>query len=397
MCASLTGGLSGLENELGKIKEAGLYRKCKVFDSAQGPVVSHAGRQLLNFCSNDYLGLANHPRLRNAMINAVEKYGLGSGASQLVCGRNTMHVALEEALAAFTGREKALVFSSGYMANLSVVSTLCPGREDLVIEDRLNHASMIDGARLSGARLKRYHHADPDSLGEILSAQGRGKKLMVLTDGVFSMDGDIAPLEKMVQVCAQHQADLAVDDAHGLGVLGKTGRGVLEHYGLTQAEVPVLVGTFGKALGAFGAFVAGSAELVEYLVQKARPYIYTTALPAAICAAVIAALELIDEEPWRRDKLHELTAYFRAGMKQRGLPVAESYTPIQPLIVGEAARAVALSDKLLEAGILISAMRPPTVPAGSSRLRITFSAAHSIRQVDALLEALAHHAALLRN
>ncbi len=376
-----------LHTALEHLKRENLYRTRRVVAGPQGPEVNVDGRCLLSFCSNDYLGLANHPELIRALQRGAEHYGVGSGAAHLVSGHSAAHHALEEELAAFVQRPRALLFSTGYMANLGVMTALL-GRGDAVFEDRLNHASLIDAGLLSGARLLRYAHADAQALEERLT-QSDAKRKLVASDGVFSMDGDLAPLPGLAATSARHNADLMVDDAHGLGVLGHNGGGVLEHFGLGMAEVPILMGTLGKAFGSFGAFVAGNYDLIETLIQRARSYIYTTATPPALAEATRAALRLVQSEGWRRERLIELVARFRIGAAQLGLPLTESTTPIQPLIVGNAARALQLSQALNERGILISAIRPPTVPEGTARLRITFSAAHSEAQVDRLLGALA--------
>lgn len=342
---------------------------------------------MLSFCSNDYLGLANDPRVIEAQCDAARRYGAGSGSAHLVSGHQRIHHELEERLADFTGRERALLFSTGYMANLGIASALV-GRGDHVFEDRLNHASLIDGGLLSGARFSRYRHAGIDALERKLAASRDGAAL-VMTDGVFSMDGDIAPLRSLASVCKQHDACLVVDDAHGIGVLGDGGRGSLEHCGVNAEDAPVLMGTLGKAFGSFGAFVAGSDALIETLINTARTYIYTTAMPAACAGASLAALEIIESEPERRAILDQRITQFREGAASIGIELMDSFTPIQPIPVGEAARALTLSDALLEQGILVTAIRPPTVPEGSARLRVTFSAAHTQADVDRLLECLA--------
>jgi 8-amino-7-oxononanoate synthase len=373
------------ENTLTAVAAQGLYRKRRIVASPQGVRLTSDGRELINFCSNDYLGLANHPKVIGAFQNAADCYGVGSGSAHLVCGHSTAHHALEEELAEFTGRDRALLFSTGYMANLGSISALL-GSGDTVIEDRLNHASLIDGGLLSGARFKRYRHVDLEHLRSTLDA-ATGKKLVV-TDGVFSMDGDLAPLQDLAILARNNGAWLMVDDAHGLGVLGEQGGGVLEHYGLNQTDVPVLVGTLGKAFGTFGAFVAGSDTLIELLIQKARTYIYTTALPPAIAEATRTSLKITRAESWRRDKLKSLTERFRQGSGQIGLELMPSASPIQPILIGDSRKATALSEALLDAGLLVSAIRPPTVPQGSARLRVTFSAAHEEWQVDRLMNEL---------
>jgi len=353
--------------------------------------VAVAGRSCLSFCSNDYLGLASHPEVIAAAVAATRRFGVGSGASHLVTGHGPEHDALEEDLARFTGRERALVFSTGYMANLGIASALF-SRQDRVLEDRLNHASLLDAGFASGARVSRYSHADVDSLERRLLGSGDGPAdscTWVMTDGVFSMDGDIAPLGALARVARKHGAHLIVDDAHGLGVVGANGQGSIVDAGLDSTDVPVLMGTLGKAFGTFGAFVAGSNSLVETLVQKARTYIYTTALPPPVAAATRASLRLAQDEEWRRVRLRQHVERFRHRAAGEGWPVLPSVTPIQPLVLGSEAAALQASARLLEAGFLVSAIRPPTVPEGSSRLRITLSAAHDDADVERLLDALA--------
>ncbi|MDX1592702.1 MAG: 8-amino-7-oxononanoate synthase [Gammaproteobacteria bacterium] len=378
--------MRALAAALDRRRSEGLYRERRVVSGPVGPEAVVDGRRLLAFCSNDYLGLAGDPRVAEAFASAARRFGSGSGAAHLVNGHHAEHHALEEELAAFTGRARALLFSTGYMANLGTIAALA-GRGDSVIGDRLNHASLIDGARLSGARRLRYRHADPDSLAEQLKrAPGRA---LVATDGVFSMDGDVAPLAELAATCREHDARLLVDDAHGLGATGPGGRGSLALAGLDAGQVPLLVGTLGKAFGTFGAFVAGDEPMIETLIQHARPYIYTTALPPAVAAATRASLRLAIDEEWRRDRLAELVARFRAGAGALGLELLPSQSPIQALVLGDAARALDASRALEARGLLVTAIRPPTVPDGTARLRITFSAAHDEAQVDRLLDGLA--------
>jgi 8-amino-7-oxononanoate synthase len=344
------------------------------------------GVPCVNFCSNDYLGLASHPRVIAALQKGAEEYGVGAGASHLINGHSRAHHALEEELADFVGRPRALLFSTGYMANLGVVTALV-GSEDAVYEDRLNHASLLDAGRLSGARMQRYLHADTESLAKHLGKRETGRKL-VASDGVFSMDGDLAPLPALASKTKQHDAWLMVDDAHGLGFLGKNGKGSVDHFQLGMEEVPILMGTLGKAVGTFGAFVAGSETLIETLIQQARSYIYTTALPPAVAEATRQSLQILQQESWRRERLQSLIAQFRAGAAQLGLSLMESETPIQPLLLGDVERALCASQALLAQGIMVSAIRPPTVPQGSARLRVTLSANHTETQVAQLLSAL---------
>jgi len=346
---------------------------------------------LIDFCSNDYLGLRTHPELRSAMIDAARSGTIGAGASHLVSGHDREHDLLEQALAEFTGRERALVFSTGYMANLGVLTALAD-RDDLILQDRLNHASLIDAALLSRAReFKRYPHNDADAATRALTQyrQEHPKAgALIATDGVFSMDGDIAPLRALADIARSEFAWLVVDDAHGLGVVGAEGRGVCELFDLDQKAVPVLIGTFGKALGTFGAFVAGEAALIDWLIQSARTYIYTTALPPPIAAATRRALQLVDEERWRREKLYELIRIFREGAQRRGISLMESMTAIQPIVCGSAAAALQASAHLQSHGFHVAAIRPPTVPEGSARLRITLGAHHNAGDIERLLVAL---------
>ena len=376
-----------LQQRLNERQRQSLYRVRKTIASAQGASVVVDGKQLLGFCSNDYLGLANHPEINQAAKQAIDKYGVGSGASHLVCGHSSEHHALEQELAEFTGRDRALLFSTGYMANLGVITALL-NKSDYLFEDKLNHASLLDGGLLSGARMQRYLHNDITSLELKLAKTKSGNKLIAV-DGVFSMDGDIAPLPELVASARRSEAWLMVDDAHGFGVLGKNGGGCSEHFGLDQQQLPILMATLGKGLGTFGAFVAGSNALIETLIQFSRSYIYTTAMPPSIAASTRVGLRLLQTESWRREHLVELINYFKHGAALLELPLMESNTAIQPLLIGDANAALALSAGLEAKGIWVSAIRPPTVPAGSARLRITLSAVHSKQQVEQLLQALA--------
>ena len=375
-----------LSARLAERRAANLYRQRPLLESPQGPLVQVDGRQLLAFCSNDYLGLANHLQVIEAWRAGAEKWGVGGGASHLVIGHSTPHHQLEEALAEFTGRPRALLFSTGYMANLGAVTALV-GQGDSVLEDRLNHASLLDAGLLSGARFSRYLHNDGVSLANRLR-KVIGNTLIV-TDGVFSMDGDLADLPSLCAEARRANAWVMVDDAHGFGPLGATGGGIVEHFGLGLDDVQVLVGTLGKAFGTAGAFVAGSDDLIEALVQFARPYIYTTSQPPALACATLQSLELLRSEHWRREHLNALIKRFREGAQAIGLELMDSATPIQPILIGDSGRAMQLSQMLRDRGLLVTAIRPPTVPAGSARLRVTLSAAHSLEQLELLLEALA--------
>lgn len=363
-----------------------LYRRRHLLQSAQNSIVQVDGKTCVAFCSNDYLGLASHPAVIDSMRRGVETYGVGSGASHLVYGHSQEHHALEEELAAFTGRPRALLFSTGYMANLGAIRALVD-KGDHVYQDRLNHASLLDGGLASNAPCQRYRHADVGDLTRRLAKSEHGRKLVV-TDGVFSMDGDLAPLPALAQACAEQAGWLMVDDAHGFGVLGKNGAGLTEHYGLRVTDVPVLVGTLGKAFGTFGAFVAGSDALIETLIQYARTYIYTTALPPSVAAATRISLKILRRESWRRERLISLIERFRAGIGALGLELLNSATPIQPVMLHDDALCYRVGEGLRARGFLVGAIRSPTVPVGSARLRITFCAEHTDDQVDGLVEAI---------
>ncbi len=379
--------MRNLAAALSERKQQQLYRTRQTLDGPQDVVVRLGGREYLSFCSNDYLGLANHPSVIEAFKEGAERFGVGSGAAHLISGHSYAHQALEEELAEFVGRPRALLFSTGYMANLGVVDALT-GRGDCVFEDRLNHASLIDAALLSGGRLVRYAHGDVKSLAAKLERAAAEERL-IATDGVFSMDGDCAPLVEMAALAARSGAWLLVDDAHGFGVLGEQGRGWCVDQLADAPGHSILMATLGKALGTFGAFVAGSDELIETLIQRARTFIYTTAPPPALAWATRTALQLVREGDALREKLSELVGRFRSGAAALGLPLMPSLTAIQPLLVGEAAAALKLSAGLREQGILVTAIRPPTVAKGAARLRITLSARHQTAQVDRLLDALA--------
>ncbi|QEW05610.1 8-amino-7-oxononanoate synthase [Nitrincola iocasae] len=363
-----------------------LYRQRQVIHSSQQPERMLGHQPVLSFCSNDYLGLAADPRVADAMIEGTQRYGVGSGASHLTAGHTDAHHQLELELAAFTGRERALLFSSGYMANLGVMTALA-GRRDAVFHDRLNHASLLDGALLSGARFRRFPHLDTTSLERMLQTS-QSQRRLVVTDGVFSMDGDQADLGALAALCQTHQAWLVVDDAHGFGVLGAQGGGSAAVSGLMPEALPVLVGTLGKAFGTAGAFVAGSEALIETLIQFSRSYIYTTGLPPAVAEATRTSLALVQTEDWRRQHLQQLIQHFRQSCTAAGMCLLPSETAIQPLLIGCAGKAVRISEQLLSQGLLVTAIRPPTVPAGSARLRVTLTATHTIEQVDRLVSGL---------
>lgn len=368
-------------------KAQNLYRQRSILESAQSTQVQVGGKSYLAFCSNDYLGLASHPAVIESFRRAADTYGVGSGASHLIYGHHHEHHALEEELAGFTGRPRALLFSTGYMANLGTILALTD-KGDHIVEDRLNHASLIDGGLASRANCLRYRHADCEDLARRLSKCSESNRKLVVTDGVFSMDGDLAPLPELVATCQQHQGWLMVDDAHGFGVLGENGGGIAEHYQLTVDQLPVLVGTLGKGFGTFGAFVAGSEALIETLIQYARTYVYTTALPPAVASATRISLKILQRETWRREKLTSLIERFRTGAQALGLELMDSVTPIQPVLLGDETLTLGVAELLRSSGFLVGAIRPPTVPVGTARLRITLCAEHSEEEVDRLLAAI---------
>ncbi|PWB59758.1 MAG: 8-amino-7-oxononanoate synthase [Nitrosomonadales bacterium] len=375
--------------DLQQRREQGLLRQRRMLEGPQGARVRVDGADLLSFCSNDYLGLASHPALIEAACQGAQQYGAGAGASHLVSGHSLAHHQLEEALAAFSGMPAALLFSTGYMANLGVITALL-GREDEIFADRLNHASLNDAALLSRARFRRYAHLDLAALERQLAASNARRKL-VASDAVFSMDGDLAPVPGLLALCEKYDAWLLLDDAHGFGVLGKTGRGILENFSsrLTPHSSRIIyMATLGKAAGVYGAFVAGAQQLIEGLVQNARAYIYTTATPPMLAVALQESLRLIAAEGWRRARLAQLVAMLRNGLRLQRWQLMPSETPVQPLLIGASKEAVAVSQGLLEKGILVPAIRPPTVPQGTARLRISLSAAHSEEDVELLLDAL---------
>ncbi len=374
-----------LAEQLAELGRKGLLRRRLVRESAQGSRIRVEGREYLAFCSNDYLGLAGDPRIAKALADAARRFGTGEGASHLLSGHGVLHARLEKGLAEFVGAPRALLFSTGYQANIGTITALA-GSDAAVFSDSLNHASLIDGVRLSRAQVVRYPHLDIGFLGDALS-RSQARLKLVVTDGVFSMDGDLAPLPGILELCERYDALLMVDDAHGFGVMGPAGRGSPAHFGLDSPRI-VYVGTLGKAAGVAGAFVAGADEVVEWVLQRARTYMYTTASPAPLAAAVEASLEIIRKESWRRERLTQLIAALQGQLHGTDVRLADSGTPIQPLILGDNARCVAASKSLRERGILVPAIRPPTVPEGTARLRISLSAAHSLEDVARLAEAL---------
>jgi 8-amino-7-oxononanoate synthase len=378
--------LESLAARVAERERAGLLRRARTLDATRGVRIHVDGRELINFCSNDYLGLAQDARIIKALQGAANASGAGSTAAHLVCGHRREHAQLEEALCAWTGREAAMLFSSGWLANLGAMQALLD-RDSICVQDKLNHASLLDAAQLASATLKRYPHKDAEAAARQLAGVP-DRPALLATDGVLSMDGDVAPLRELAALCKHEGATLMVDDAHGLGVLGAHGAGSVNAAGLSQEDVPVLMATLGKALGCMGAFVAGSRALIEGLTQFARTFVYTTAMPPALARAACEAVRIAREEHGRREKLHALIARFRSGAIQLGLPLAHSSTAIQPIVLGDAERAVQASRVLEQNGFLVTAIRPPTVPQGKARLRVTLSAAHSEADVDRLLYAL---------
>ncbi|MBI5893473.1 MAG: 8-amino-7-oxononanoate synthase [Deltaproteobacteria bacterium] len=377
-----------IEKKLKELKDKGLYRSLNLVDSPQKPRIKINGKEYILLCSNNYLGLANHPKIKEAAINAIKKYGVGAGGARLVSGNMKPHRELEERIAKFKKTESSLVFNSGYHANLGIISALV-GRGDFVFSDKLNHASIVDGCLLSGAEFKRYPHKDISVLEDLLKKHSRlttRNSRLIITDGVFSMDGDIAPLKDILNLAEKYNAMLMIDDAHGTGVLGKNGRGTLEHLGIKNKDI-IQMGTFGKAIGTFGAYAAGSKKLIDYLINKARPFIYTTALPPAICSASISAIDIIEKQPQIRKDLWDRVRYFIKGLKDAGIETSGE-TQIIPIIIGNAKKAVDISKKLFEKGVFVQAIRPPAVPEGTARLRITLMANHSWDDLEYALETI---------
>ncbi len=375
-----------IESRLEELRDRGLYRKLRCVSGPQGPRVLLDGKPVLLLCSNNYLGLADHPRVREAAAEAAMRYGAGAGASRLISGNMTIHRRLEEQLAAFKGAEACLLFGSGYLANSGVVSALARDG-DVIFSDALNHASIIDGCRLSRAETFVYDHCDADHLEwGLRQAAGRGS--LIVTDGVFSMDGDVAPLERIVELAQRYDARVMVDEAHGTGTIGPDGRGAVAAAGL-EHEVDVVVGTLGKALGSYGAYVLCDTTMAKYLINAARTLIFSTALSPPAVSAAMAALELLREQPRRVEKLQRNARVLREALRAEGLPATEDETPIVPLIVGEAGPALAAAERALERGIFAQAIRPPTVPAGTSRLRLAVMASHTKSELREAAKVLA--------
>ncbi len=380
--------LQWIQDELQNLKDSGLYNRIRTLSSPQGAWLTVDGKQALNFCSNNYLGLANHPRLVEATQKAVAKFGVGPAAVRSIAGTMDLHLELERRLAAFKGVESAITFQSGFNANLGTIPALV-GKGDGIFSDELNHASIIDGCRLSGAQVVRYNHCDPDDLDKALREQrGPFTRSIVITDGVFSMDGDIAPLDKINAVCQKYNVLLMVDDAHGEGVLGRGGRGIVDHYGL-HGQVDVEVGTLSKAFGVVGGVVAGNPLVVEWLRQRGRPFLFSSAVTVPDAAACLAALDILEESTELVDRLWENTRYFKTEMKRLGFDTGKSTTPITPVMLGEAPLAQQFSRELFEKGVFAMSIGFPTVPRGKARIRVMISAAHSKDDLDKGLEAFA--------
>ena len=375
-----------ISDELNAIKKSGLYRELNIVEGAQGTHLEIKGKTYLSFCSNNYLGLANNPLVIKAVKDAVEKYGWGTGASRLVSGNMRMHEALEDEISRFKGKEASIVFPTGYMANIGTISSLV-SKGDLVICDKLNHASIIDGCRLSGADFRVYPHCDIEKLENILKKSTKYPRKLIVTDTVFSMDGDIAPLPDIVRIAHKYEAMVMADEAHGTGVFGENGRGVVEHFNLSK-KVSIVMGTLSKAVGSLGGYVSGDADLINFLRNKARPFMYTTALPPAVCAASIAGIKLIQKDPSLRESLWRNVRFLKEKLESLSLKVIPSESPIIPILIGDAKKAVDVSKFLYKKGILIPAIRPPTVPAKSSRLRMTVMSTHTKKDLEKLLDVL---------
>lgn len=382
-----TSALAFLDEEIAGLKRAGVFRYPKVLAGAQQPRAVFDGREVINLSSNNYLGLANHPALRQAALDAVERYGAGSASVRTIAGTMAQHTEFERRLAQFKRTEAALVFQSGFTANSGTVSALL-GREDVIVSDELNHASIIDGARLSRATIKVYPHKDVAELRRLLKESEGARRILVITDGVFSMDGDIAPLPDIVEAAEEFGAIMMVDDAHASGVLGERGRGTVDHFGL-HGRVHIQIGTLSKAIGVLGGYVAGERRLIDYLIHRARPLLFSTSHPPAVTAAVMKALELLEEDDSLMETLWSNTRYFRDGLASLGFDVSGSETPIIPVIVGPDEGAMALSDRLFEEGVFAQGIAFPTVPRGKARVRTIVTAAHTRADLDEALAAFA--------
>jgi 8-amino-7-oxononanoate synthase len=373
-----------IAKELRQIKEAGLYRRLRRVENKQGPTLVIDGREVINLSSNNYLGIASHPHIAAAAKEAIDRYGCGSGASRLISGNMALHDELENQLADFKQTEAALVFNSGFQANIGVISTLV-GEGDAILSDSLNHASIIDGCRLSRAKTLVYTHGDLNQLEAALKQAAHFRRRLIVSESIFSMDGDEAPLMGIVELAEKHGAMIMVDEAHATGILGTHGAGLVQKLGIGR-RVLVQMGTLGKALGGFGAYIAGSRELRDLLINRCRSFIFTTSLPPAVIAMAIAAIELVRREPERREALQQNCRHFCQGLMRLGYPLSQTESPILPLMIGDPARCMAFSERLLEEGVLAQGIRPPTVPQGTSRLRITLMATHTNEQIDRAIE-----------
>jgi glycine C-acetyltransferase len=384
--AAAVNPLAFLDEALDSMRAEGLYRKLRVLEGEQKPRATFDGREVINLSSNNYLGLTTHPKLREAAIRAVQTLGAGSGSVRTIAGTMDLHMELERKIAAFKKTEASVVFQSGFAANAGTVSSLL-GKEDLILSDELNHASIIDGARLSRATIRVFPHKDVNALRALLDETASVKRRLVITDGVFSMDGDIAPLREIAALAREHGAIMMVDDAHASGVLGKNGRGTIDHFGV-HGQVDIQVGTLSKAIGVLGGYVCGTKSLIEYLYHRARPFLFSTSHPPAVAAACMAAFEVLEQEPERIERLWANTNRFRAGLKRLGFDTGMSETPIIPILVGEADRAMRLSDRAFERGVFAQGIGFPTVAKGRARLRTIVTATHTEEELDKALEIL---------
>ena len=374
------------DDELYDLERKHLRRRLRTVSSPNDPVITLEGQSVIQFASNNYLGLANHPTIKKAATDAIHHYGVGSGASRLISGTQTPHLQLESTLATFKGTEAALTFGTGYNTNIGIISTLV-GSQDRILADRLCHASLIDGCRISQASLRVFHHNDTKHLTQLLSKKNKKQKTLILTEGVFSMDGDIAPLSELVRLAAEFEATLLVDDAHGTGVMGATGRGTIEHCDIDPHAL-IQMGTFSKALGTIGGYVVGSTSLIDYLINTSRSFIYTTAPPPSMAAATQAAITMVQSDPARRARLWKNRDHVIQGLKAMGLQLSDTQSPILPIILNDPQQALAMTTKLLDHGIYVPAIRPPTVPKGTSRLRMTITSEHTPEHIETALHAM---------
>lgn len=377
--------LAYLEQELDDLRERGLFRWPRLLESPQAPVARYDGREVINLCSNNYLGLANHPQLKQAAKRAIDEFGVGSGAVRTIAGNMVIHVQVEEELARFKHTEAALLFQSGFTANAGTVAAIL-GKEDIIVSDELNHASIIDGARLSGAEKRIYSHRDVGAARKLLQDAQGARRILLITDGVFSMDGDIAPLPQLVELAEEYGAIMMVDDAHASGVLGRAGRGTIDHFNL-HGRVHIQVGTLSKAFACQGGYVAGSRSLIDYLIHRARPLLFSTSHPPSVAATALGAVRLVQEQPEVIERLWENTRFFKLGLTHLGFNTGQSETPITPVVVGEEHLAMELSDRLFSAGVFALGIAFPTVPRGKARVRTIVTAGHTREDLQRALEA----------